>query len=492
MVQHIVGKNEKSGVQKFALNIWSLTLSQFLYRGVSLGLAVYLARLFGASDLGAFYTAIGLISIFTSFTDFGFSNLIIKEVSRDRSLAQQYLNNFFSIQLIVGTCFIGFIISTGYIIGYPTMTMYALIIGSTIPLITGLANCFNALLSAHELLYPFAMIEVVCMLVYAAVNVVLMLLGMPILYFVAALVVTALVKLGLAFVWGAKFHLFVHLRFERKVIGHLFVLGFPFFLFNGIHYALQRIDVVIVSLLATDLIVGHYAGASRLIFSTIFIASIGAAALYPTLARMLQTDTQRTEFITNTAAQMLFALGSIIAVFCSVGAGWIIPLLYGPAFTDTIIPFAILSWVVPVFSFGIVYGNVLLVGEKVYRAVATNFLSLVILCGSCFIVYPSYGLIGIAVVVVIAETVRAIFFSSLVYRYHRFRIAALPIILSLLGSSLAIALGITLNKFSFVVGMSAALMVVVFSGMISGTINRRSVMFLFDLFVRRSVRTNPA
>ena len=92
--------NTKAG--SFALNFWTLTSSKVLSRLVSIGVMVYLARELGADVLGQYVTVMSLITFFLAFADMGVTNLVIKEVSKDKSLAQSYLNNVFALQMVVG------------------------------------------------------------------------------------------------------------------------------------------------------------------------------------------------------------------------------------------------------------------------------------------------------------------------------------------------------------------------------------------------------
>jgi O-antigen/teichoic acid export membrane protein len=90
-------------LQRFALNFWTMTSSKLLYRLVSIGVAMYLARALGAGVLGAYATVMNILTLYIAFADLGVTNLVIKDVSRNRALAASYLDNFFLLQLFVGS-----------------------------------------------------------------------------------------------------------------------------------------------------------------------------------------------------------------------------------------------------------------------------------------------------------------------------------------------------------------------------------------------------
>ena len=64
-------------LQRFALNFWTLTTSKVLYRIVSIGVAMYLARALGAGVLGAYATVMNILTLYLAFADLGVTNLVI-------------------------------------------------------------------------------------------------------------------------------------------------------------------------------------------------------------------------------------------------------------------------------------------------------------------------------------------------------------------------------------------------------------------------------
>src|SRR5512145_1913166 len=103
--------------QRFALNFWTLTVSRILYRAVSILVVSYLARALGAGVLGEYATVLNVLTLYLAFADLGVTNLVIRDVSRDSTLSEGYLDNFFALQLFVGLALVLLIVGTGWVSG---------------------------------------------------------------------------------------------------------------------------------------------------------------------------------------------------------------------------------------------------------------------------------------------------------------------------------------------------------------------------------------
>lgn len=471
--------------------MWSLTISQLVYRLVSLVLAVYMARSLGASDLGIYYTVTSLIAIFTAFIDLGMTNFIIKEVSRNRTKTHEYLNTFFTLQGIIGSLFIGIILLSGNLLGYSEIMMQALIIASVSPLLSGLANCFSAILSGQELLYPFAIIEIVCLIFFAAANVVVIVLGMGVLAFVLVMVLNSVIKVALAFWWGSKFRLHVRLTFDRTMMKQLLYLGLPFLFINGIHLALQRVDVVYLSLFVQQEQVGHYAAASRLIFSAIFFISVLAAVLYPTLARLLPENRVRVEAIATVVTKFILFASLGIALVCTLAADWIIPFLYGQNFGESIRPFILIAWFIPIFGFGSMYGNMLIVGGRVWTVVSIHLSALLLLTLCAFTLIPRFGIEGMAWSLLISETFRSLFYILAIKKHFHFSIPILSALKIVIATLAGFYVGGMISSYSLPLSVAVGTAILSVGAFTTGVITITNVVDFRNIFFAR-FRTHSA
>jgi O-antigen/teichoic acid export membrane protein len=371
-----------STIQRFSRNFWALTVSNILYRLVSVGVAMYLGRALGAAVLGQYATVMNVLTLFLSFSDLGVTNFIIKEVSKQRSLTAEYLNNFFALQVFTGIAVVLSILLTGVLSGYPPLLMLALAIGCLGPFFSGLSNAYNALLNAHEVIWPFAVIEMICMLVFLAGNIIVVLLHEGLIALIVVTVVVSAVKYLLGRQWSKRFDLRVRWQMDQRTVTRLLVMGFPFLIINGAHYAIQRLDVLFLSWVDSDAHIGMYAASSRLIFASLFFINAAGTAVYPVLSRLLIEDQQSARSVfrrSNTALVISANYTALIFFFLAPG---IISLLYGPGYDGSVAVLRILAWFIPLFAYGILSNNLLMVGSGVGRAAAASIagLSAMLIC----------------------------------------------------------------------------------------------------------------
>ncbi len=394
-------------LRQFALNFWTLTTSKVLYRLVSIGVAMYLARALGAGVLGGYATVMNVLTLFLAFADLGVTNLVIKDVSRDRSRSSEYLDNFFLLQFLVGLLLIGLIMLTGLLAGYERLLLIALAVGSLGPFFSGLSNAYQALMNAHELFYPFAVIEVVCMMVFLAGNVVVVMLGEGLLALVAVTSVVSLVKWILGAFWARRFDMRVHWRMRLRTVRAMLAAGLPFLLINGTHFAIQRMDVLFLSWTVTEERVGIYAAASRLIFASLFVLASVGALLYPVFSRLLAENRERAQELYARGTLYVTLLSLVLAQLIMTFAPTIIGLLYGEAFMEAVHILQLLALFIPLFGVGLLASNVLMVSHRVWHAVWASIAGMIVGVIASPILIGIFEITGAAVAVLIAEAVAA-------------------------------------------------------------------------------------
>ena len=397
-------------LQRFSVNFWTLTVSKVLYRLVSIGVAMYLARALGAAVLGEYATVMNVLTLYLAFGDLGVTNLVIRDVSQDRSRAASYLDNFFVLQLLVGLLLIALIMLTGFAARYESIILIALAIGSIGPFFSGLSNAYEALMNAHELFYPFAVIEMICMLVFLVGNVAVVVMGEGLLALVGVTTLVAVVRWSVGSIWAQRFSMRVQWRFRWSAVRALLAAGIPFLLINGTHFAIQRMDVLFLSWTVADERVGMYAAASRLIFASLFLlASIGAL-LYPVFSRLLVEDLQRARSLYARGSLYLLLLALVIAQLFYTLAPVITQLLYGEAFADSAAVLQMLALFLPLFALGLLASNVLMVSRAVWYAVAASAAGLITGIALMLPAIGAWEINGAAAAVLIAEAVAASLF----------------------------------------------------------------------------------
>jgi O-antigen/teichoic acid export membrane protein len=399
-------------LQRFALNFWTLTTSKVLYRLVSIGVAMYLARALGAGVLGAYATVMNVLALYLAFADLGVTNLVIKDVSKDRSLALGYLDNFFVLQFGVGLVLIGLIFLTGVLSGYEHLLLIALAVGSVGPFFSGLSNSYEALMNAHELFYPFAVIEFICMLGFLLGNAAVVLAGEGLVALIAVTSAVSLLRFILGAAWARRFDMRVRWSFSNTAVRSMLFAGLPFLLINGTHFAIQRMDVLFLSWTVAANRVGVYAASSRLIFASLFLLAAVGALLYPVFSRLLTEQPERARQLYARGTLYLAVVSGIMAQLCITLAPVIVKMLYGSAFAESARVLRILALFIPLFGIGLLASNVLMVSGAVWKAVRSSIIALAVGALLSWPFIAAWEITGAALAVLAAEAVAAVLYIS--------------------------------------------------------------------------------
>ncbi|MFZ1731651.1 MAG: flippase [Bacteroidota bacterium] len=394
-------------LQRFALNFWTLTTSKVLYRLVSIGVITYLARTLGASVLGGYATVMNVLTLYLAFADLGVTNLVIKDVSKDRTLALSYLDNFFVLQFGVGLVLIGLILLTGVLSGYEHLLLIALAVGSAGPFFSGLSNSYEALMNAHELFYPFAVIEFICMLGFLIGNAAVVLAGEGVVALIAVTSAVSLLRFILGAAWARRFDMRVRRTFSKTAVRSMLFAGLPFLLINGTHFAIQRMDILFLSWTVASDRVGIYSAASRLIFASLFLLAAVGALLYPVFSRLLTEAPERAGQLYSRGTLYLAVVSGFMAQLCITLAPVIMKTLFGAAFAESTHLLQILALFIPLFGLGLLASNVLMVSGAVWKAARASIIALAVGALLSWPCIAAWEITGAAIAVLAAETVAA-------------------------------------------------------------------------------------
>ena len=89
---------------------------------------ILMARYLGASDFGILSFAISIVSIAAIFMDFGMQTYIVRVISRDNSLTNEYFQKTIPLKIILSIIILIFIILFLYITGRSDLVMLVSII----------------------------------------------------------------------------------------------------------------------------------------------------------------------------------------------------------------------------------------------------------------------------------------------------------------------------------------------------------------------------
>jgi len=364
---------------------------------------MYTARYLGAEGFGILSFALAFTGIFGIFTDVGLRNLTVREVARDKSLAEKYLGNIVVMKIILSIITIGLIGITINLLGYPLQTIRVVYLVSLSIVFSAFSGMFYSIFQAYEKMEYQSLGQIlssVLMLFGAlfAMSENYDVIGFASIYFVASAIILA--YSSVVCVW--KFVLpkiEVDLGFWKATMKEALPFGLTG-IFVTIYY---WIDSVMLSMMQGNEAVGWYNAAYRLIMVLLFIPSILNMVLFPAMSRFFITSKESLRFAYEKYFKYMAIIGIPLGVGITLLADRIILMIFGVGYTNSIIALQILVWSSVFIFLSGAFGRVLEASNNqmiVTKITAICMLENVVLN---IIVIPKYSYMGASITTVITE-----------------------------------------------------------------------------------------
>ena len=111
-------------INNIAKNTSYLTLALIGQKIISFTYFTILANNLAPEQLGKYYLAISLTTIFAIFIDLGLINVLTREVAKRPFESNKLLGNVLSLKIPLSVIAIGAVILTTYLLGYETLTKH--------------------------------------------------------------------------------------------------------------------------------------------------------------------------------------------------------------------------------------------------------------------------------------------------------------------------------------------------------------------------------
>nr|MBC8508683.1 flippase [Chloroflexota bacterium] len=297
-----------------ARNSISLIGAELAARIVSFTVAVLLIRYLGSVELGKYSFIITYVGLFGFAIDLGVGQLVIRDVSRDKSIAPKYLGNFLLLQSILSAAMLLLLILSINLAGYPSLVKQAVYIAGLGVVIASFATPFAAMASAFEKMHFNALVAIFCATLNSLLTLAVIFLQKGLLSLVWVFLLNHLLRM-MIFGWlctryctrpqfGIDFSLWKYLLTSTIPFALIMILGI---LFN-------KIDVIMLSKMKGDAAVGWYSAAYKFIDVLIIIPVSINGAIFPLLSRQFVTSRDRLESTLRKSLKYQADVGLPIAV----------------------------------------------------------------------------------------------------------------------------------------------------------------------------------
>ncbi len=431
-----------------------LAASQMIRRFGSILLAFFVARFFHASGLGVYAGAMAIYELVAITGEMGVTNLLVREVGKDRSNTNRYLIHLGMIAVCVsGILMLAFLVALPHLQYPPELTaaMYIVILA----MIPGTLNSIQeGVFVAHQRVGFITLTTFIATALNIVVSLVLLFTGQGIISLLIAFVISqiAITVCYLYLIhryisrihWQFDFRFAVGLAREIKTFAAIAILA-AFF---------SRPEVLILTLVSTPAQVGLYSAGLRVFNVTQLFPQMYLTNLFPVFSRAFQRKDDSFEAIQDQSTKHIAAFTLPVAVGIAVAAEPIIRLLFGPGFEPSIPVLQILAINIPLSALFAIFWRALFARHRQDMVFRAMLISTTIELVADFLLIARLGAVGAAIV---ATAISLLYLLLLMLFIQRDGSRTRPVQLSWRFGAAAAGMGLVMWAISLAIGSSREL-----------------------------------
>lgn len=394
-----------STIKKVLKNVGWLTLDRFLQLIISVLVGIWVARYLGPSDFGLLNFAIAFAALFSPFIGLGIPTLLVRELISHPEKKNILIGTAFWIQVVTSLISMA-IMDAAILLIRPNDFMSFLVV---------FVFSFNSLASSLDILTNWFDAKIESKNVVLARNISLVmsnllkvgfiLLGFPLLYFVAASVIDSLLR-GIFLLYyyiKDKENLFLW-KFDMSLAKRLFASSWPLILSGAMVIIYMKIDQVMIGIMLNDAQVGIYSVAVKFSEMFLFLPAAISVSLFPAIisSKKISQEVYYSRFQKLFDVMTWVPMTFVIPLF--VFSDFIVVFLYGAeyALAGPALAISIWSAVATSVKFGV---EKYLINEDQTKIIFTNALiGAVLNIILNLLLIPTYGILGAAFATVVSYT----------------------------------------------------------------------------------------
>lgn len=395
-------------IRKAATNTGIVFLGQVLAKVIALVVIFYLARYLQPAGFGKYSLVFAYLGFFSIITDFGLDQIIVRDISSNRSSPEQLFGNAILLKLFLSLVAIALSWLILLVLHYPFDTKVLIFIVSISLIFSyqspSFGNIFTTIFTANLSRIYVTAIDLVSRIFVAALTILLIVFKRSLLEIMSVNV------LGLACGFLALYILsrrFIKPEFslDYAIWKYLLKESLPLALSSIFVMVYFRIDVILLSLWKTEVAIGYYSAAYKLTESFTMIGSAFIVTLLPVASKYYAS-----------AKESLFkayqlSLKYLLIIMIPVGIGTtyfskdIIYLAYRGDYSASGTALAILIWAELFILLNMAISTFLI---SIHRQKIFSVMTFILMFLNVFLNYlliPKFSFIGSSIATVVTEGV---------------------------------------------------------------------------------------
>lgn len=417
---------------RIARNTTYLSLASIVQKVISFGYYAYLANAIGDANIGIYSTALKFTSIFIIFMDFGLGPLLTREVSKDESRLQEYVQRIFTIKtvLIVFSLialFVSIHVENFFVTNVTEQDVRLVYIGAAIIVLDTVTFTFLCIFRALKQLLWESIGIILYQIVILAAGITVLKLHLSLGYVLSALLLASAVQCLYLFVlvrWKTQVRFRFHWNWADA--RSLLMVAAPFAIAGVIYRLTGSIDGLMLKAIAGNTEAGWYDLAFKLSFALTVLPGSFATIYFPAMSAYFKHEREKLHTAFEGAVSYMLLLSIPIAAAVFVLGDNIILTVWNKnndfAWANSIVPLLIFMIGLPFVFLNYPVGNFLNAVNKQKLNTFNMFISLIVNVALNIILIPYYSYIGAAIAAVSSSILLVALGLPWVYRIAPFSV----------------------------------------------------------------------
>ena len=403
---------------KVVRNVFWAVTGKILTLFSTLIVGIFVARYLGPEQYGLMNYVISIVTLFSVFSVFGTTEIIIRELSLKETEKETILGTSFLVRLGLAVIII---ISICIYILFSDETIETSIL-ILIYSLTIIFSCFDVIRFYFTSIIRNEYIvksEILRTLVGAGIKVGLLLIKAPLWTFIAALTFDfLLLASGYIVAYSKQVAKISTWCFDKQFAVLLLKTAFPLLITCATAIVYQRIDQVMISKMIDNKSLGYFSTAMSFIGIVVFIPTIIIQTVSPILVRYYKEDIER--YQTESQKMMNIATWGTMIVSCAISllSYYIIRYTYGIEYLAAVPVMQILAFKAVGIALTTTGGQLIIIENIHQVAFIKNILACFVCIGCNYLLIPHWGIIGSAWATIITVMFTGGLANIFIPRYH--------------------------------------------------------------------------
>lgn len=348
-----------STVQRVAKNTGIVIAGDVIFSIISLFVTIYLARYLGTVGFGKYSFVFAFLAFFNIITDLGLQAILVRDMSRDSSIAPKLIGNAYIIRLILTVIAVVLSMVVITLMSYPPDTTTYIYIAAFTLLFISFSDLYRTIFQANLRMEYSVFARLSFKILSTGLILWIIFSRGTLMHIMIALVFSEMVKTLLSYSFSRKF---VRPRFEIDfgLWKYLFKECLPLAMTSVIWVIYYQTDKIMLSMMMGDASVGIYSAAHKLCDPLLLISGALTISLFPVMSAYFKSSKEKLIKSYTLGIRYLLIIMLPIAIGITLLSDKIILLIYGAEFAHSVTALQILIWSIVFGSINSVLFNLLI------------------------------------------------------------------------------------------------------------------------------------